>query len=182
MKSLVALAAMLTLFASGGASAAPFDGQTFVLDVPAGFDGPESKAMGPEGRVVAFTKTHPNADSAALLMISIHDMPSSLPALPAQEQGPESERYLGRFLAAMEQRRSNLASTPIKPVTLDGHPASRATWSGEREGQKLHGVMYCVVVDHQVFQLHAQDFDTAPAEDLRQAENSLEHVRFKNGR
>jgi hypothetical protein len=175
------LAALLFSAASFAVFAAAFDGGTYLLDVPAGFEGPISHSMGTEGSVVAFTKPHANAVTTTLLQITIFEISSHLPALPRQDLGPASERYLGQFLGGIERRRTNFASTPTTRVTLGGLPASRVTWVGETQGRKLHGVMYCVIVGRQVFQLHTQDFDTSPPGNLRDAESTIKRIRFKGG-
>jgi hypothetical protein len=173
------LAALLLIVASCAILAAPFESATYVLDVPVGFEGPISQSMGAEGSVIAFAKPHANVPTTTLLQISIFEVPTHLPALPRQDLGPASERYLGQFLGGIERRRSNFVSTGPTRVTLGGLPASRSTWVGEAQGRKLHGVMYCVIVDHQVFQLHTQDFDNSPPGNLRDAESSIKRIRFK---
>jgi hypothetical protein len=175
------LVALLLIAASCAVLAAPFEAETFILDVPVGFEGPISQSMGAEGSVVAFTKPHANAPTTTLLQITIFEVPSHLPALPRHDLGPASERYLGQFLGGIERRRSNFVSTVPTRVTLSGLPASRSSWVGEAQGRKLHGVMYCVIVGHQVFQLHTQDFDASPPSNLRDAESSIKRIRFKGG-
>ena len=172
------LAALLLLAATWVVAAVAFESETFILDVPFGFQGPITLSSA-EGSIIAFTKPHANAPTATLLQISILDVRSEVPVLPPQDLGLASERYLIQALGTIERLRSNFVSTKPTRVMLDGLPASRVTWVGETQNRRLHGVMYCVVVHGRVLQFHTQDLDTAPPNNFRDAESSIEHIRFK---
>jgi len=166
------------LAATWAVRATPFEAETFILDVPLGFQGPISFSSA-EGNIIAFIKPHANASTATLLQISILDARSEFSVLPPRDLGSASERYLSQALEGIARLRSNFASTKSTRVSLGGLPASRVTWVGEAENRKLHGVMYCVIVNNQVFQFHTQDLDTAPPNNLHDAQSSIEHIRFK---
>jgi len=175
MRKLVALFAVLVAFASN-VLADQYKDQVVVLDIPQGFEGPIEQSAGPQAKVVGYTRPYPNRDGGTLFQITEFQMGEALRAMPEDQRGATAEYYLGQFLGGVERRRTNFAAAKAEKIMLGGIPGARVTWTGDVDGQRTSGVMYCVVIGTVVVSLHTQDVDGAPPENRAAATKAFEGV------
>lgn len=175
----IVLAALLT--GAPPATSASDDEALFVVMAPEGFDGPIRRSLESGGQVLAYVKDRPVGQVRTLLQVSTYDVGERLRGLPESGREAATARYLRQFLKGIARSREAYAQTSPEATTLDGLPAAKATWSGRARGIDVHGVMYVVIVGTTILQFHTQDAVSAPASDMRDAVQAIEHVRLDRG-
>ncbi len=178
-RPLFLLAFLFTL--ARAAFGAPFERDGIALEVPQEFQGPIVQPLAAEARSFAFSRRHSAGAKATLLQVSTYDFGARMPAFAPEQSGAVAENYLRDFLRGVERRRQSFSASPATRLTLGGIPAARIAWQGLAEGERMRGVMYGVVRGSRVVMLHAQDFDSAPPDYLKQAVQAIETMRFAPG-
>ncbi len=156
--------------------AAPVKVGPVVIAIPDGFQVAQTQRV-KRTLVTAWTKSVRNGSLKTLLQIDVVDVGSSAEKsiLSETELTVGAERYLRQFLAGIERRRANYASSPVAHITLAGIPGVRATWNGTLGGLPVVGVMYSVIVRNRfVVVLHTQDLGSAPSEGMFEAMRAIE--------
>jgi hypothetical protein len=95
----------------------------------------------------------------------------------------EQERDLS-FVATLCDRWLDLAKlditafkrTPTERVTLDGHLALRATWTGMKEGKQYNGATYCMIIGAKAFDLEVVGIGERPDEFMRSALSAIDQL------
>jgi len=171
------LALLVGACAHGQDQSAPLP--ELLLDVPAGFVGPERMTPDHKTETIAYSRERPAGEFRTLLQITIIDFGEKLREIPQDKRTIATEYYLLSFLEGIERRRSEYTESEPTTVVLGGQPASRAKWNGVIEGRKVHGIMYAVIADTKLYILHTQDSVDAPQSDMESAVRSIESLAFK---
>ena len=160
------LPALLSLIGTplaGQATMQAFGGDTFRLNLPAGYRLVGQGSPGPGMMAFGFA-TDPRADgSRALIQVTLVDVDKVSAGPP-----PTLDEFAASMIGAVRQRRSHWEQTATS-VVIDGVHAERIKWSGTNEPSPerpsrqavsaMHGVMVVGIKGTVAFALHAQDVE-----------------------
>ena len=108
-------------------------------------------------------------------------MGEALRGMPKDKRGEAADFYVEQFLGGVKRRRTNFSATKPERIVLGGIPAARVKWTGNVEGQRASGVMYCVVIGTTIVSFHTQDLEGAPPENRAAAVKAFESVVVLHG-
>jgi hypothetical protein len=180
MRKSIALFTMLVAFA-GHVLADQYKDEVIILDVPDGFEGPIQQSPGPQAKVVGYAKPYQNKSGSTLFQITEYEMGQALREMPEDQRGETADFYLQQFLGGVQRRRANFAAGKAERIVLGGVPGARVRWTGDADGQRTSGIMYCVVIGTVVVSFHTQDIDGAPPENRAAATKAFESVAVAPG-
>ena len=165
-----------SLLVSGVAQAYDFaDGS---INVPDGFEGPFTQAMGQGASSTAFKFPHGKAGASTLLQITTWDSGQIFPEMSIDELKKGSKNYLLQFLSGIEKRRENFKHGQIEFIEISAQPTAKISWSGDAQGENLHGIMYCLIFNSKVYSFHTQDFVSFNEKYTRMAVNAFESIKL----
>ena len=167
------LAVLLVI--SGAAHAYRFgDGS---IEIPEGFEGPVKEKMGRNGTMTAFKRPH-ETGKGALLQITAWEPDEQFSDLSTQRKKKLSKRYLLQFLGGIERRRDSFERDSVEFVRISGEPTAKVDWRWEVQGQSVHGVMYCLIVNSTIYSFQTQDLARFDGKYTAKAVDAFESVEL----
>ncbi len=169
----VRLFSFFLLFICSSLHAYDFDAVS--IKIPDGFEGPNEQSMGQGFISSAFAYPHQNGFST-LLQLSVWDPGQTFPSLTLDELKEGTKDYLLQFLGGVQRKRQSFEKSDVEFVEISDHPMAKINWRGQLKGQKLHGVMYCLIYESKVYTFHTQDLESSNGEYTQLAVNAFEKM------
>lgn len=153
-----------------------FDGGR--MDIPKGFEGPISRELGKGIFSWGFTFPHED-NTAAVLQLTIWNVPDDLSKIPANKIKIETEKYLIHFLQGVANNKTNYVQGKIEFMQISNQLVAKVIWQGLKEGYGTHGSMYCLIYNAKVYIFHAQDYSEYKNKYANLAVKAIENMEFK---
>lgn len=124
-----------------------------LIEVPGGFDGPHRSH--PNELSVLDVYVSRNNQLPTLVQLTRVSLPDTRNDLGEDDRYGASSKFLSGFLETFSGNVAEWNRSLAQAVRLNGHLAARATWTGKFHGIPTSGAMYMVIVDKDVYCLHA---------------------------
>lgn len=167
---------MLCLFLLSGA-AYGFNFGDGNVDIPEGFSGPVVQRLGPGANAMAFVFEH-SPDAAALLQISSWNPGKPAPEMTREKLEAFSSQYLLQLLGGIERKTEEFKKGSVSFVMISNHPVAKIEWEGLLDGKRVHGTMYCFILNSKIYSFHAQDQVVFNGEYKNIAVKAFESAKF----
>lgn len=157
--------------------AGEFKAGGFVIDVPAGFEGPVSTEPDARSKTSAFTVRASSPSPSTVLQITLYDAGIDLGASRNSELAEISQRYLLQMLQGIERRRTEYRRSEAKSIRLAGSPGAEVSWVGKANGLETNGKMFCVVSESGPVFFHVMGGGSSPNSDMAEAIKAVDQLR-----